>query len=238
MIDVALTLEEVRGIPLAGVTAVVLDVVRASTTIVAALAGGAQAVVPVATPDEARALRRDGQARARPRRRRAGRRAPAGLRPRKLAGRVHARPRPRPHGRLHDDERHPGAPRPRGRAPDRGRRLRQRRGGRPLGVGGAGRRPPGVRGRARALLPGGRGLRRAARLAPRERGRRADRRGPRGARSLGALRGRPRRHARRRGVGPGPGGAGAGLRPAALRRPGRPRGGPGAPRRRPGREPR
>lgn len=62
MIDVALTLEEVRGIPLAGVTTVVLDVVRASTTIVAALAGGAHAVVPVATPDEARALRRDGQA--------------------------------------------------------------------------------------------------------------------------------------------------------------------------------
>ncbi|MCI0546522.1 MAG: 2-phosphosulfolactate phosphatase [Candidatus Rokubacteria bacterium] len=56
MIDVALTLEEVRGIPLAGVTAVVLDVVRASTTIVGALAGGARAVVPVATPDEARAL--------------------------------------------------------------------------------------------------------------------------------------------------------------------------------------
>jgi 2-phosphosulfolactate phosphatase len=60
VIDVALTLEEVRGIPLAGVTAVVLDVVRASTTIVAALAGGARAVVPVATPDEARALGRQG----------------------------------------------------------------------------------------------------------------------------------------------------------------------------------
>jgi 2-phosphosulfolactate phosphatase len=58
VIDVALTLEEVRGIPLAGVTAVVLDVVRASTTIVAALAGGARAVVPVATPDEARAFGR------------------------------------------------------------------------------------------------------------------------------------------------------------------------------------
>jgi 2-phosphosulfolactate phosphatase len=54
VIDVALTLEEVRGMPLAGVTAVVLDVVRASTTIVAALAGGARAVVPVATPDDAR----------------------------------------------------------------------------------------------------------------------------------------------------------------------------------------
>jgi 2-phosphosulfolactate phosphatase len=59
VIDVALTLEEVRGMPLAGVTAVVLDVVRASTTIVAALAGGARAVIPVATPDEARALGRD-----------------------------------------------------------------------------------------------------------------------------------------------------------------------------------
>jgi 2-phosphosulfolactate phosphatase len=61
VIDVALTLEEVRGIPLAGVTAVVIDVVRASTTIVAALAGGARAVLPVATPDEARVLgRQDG----------------------------------------------------------------------------------------------------------------------------------------------------------------------------------
>jgi 2-phosphosulfolactate phosphatase len=55
VIDVALTLEEARGIPLAGVTAVVLDVVRASTTIVAALAGGASAVVPVSTPEDARA---------------------------------------------------------------------------------------------------------------------------------------------------------------------------------------
>jgi len=55
VIDVALTLEEVRGIPLAGVSAIVLDAVRASTTIVAALAGGASAVIPVATPDEARA---------------------------------------------------------------------------------------------------------------------------------------------------------------------------------------
>ena len=60
MIDVALTLEEVRGIPLAGVTAIVLDIVRASTTIVAALAGGARAVRPVATPEEALAVgRRD-----------------------------------------------------------------------------------------------------------------------------------------------------------------------------------
>ena len=61
MIDVALTLEEVRGIPLTGVTAIVLDVVRASTTIVAALAGGARAVLPVATPEEAQALGRQGE---------------------------------------------------------------------------------------------------------------------------------------------------------------------------------
>lgn len=54
MIDVALTLEETGGTPLAGVTVVVLDVVRASTTIVAALAGGARAVVPVGSPEEAR----------------------------------------------------------------------------------------------------------------------------------------------------------------------------------------
>jgi 2-phosphosulfolactate phosphatase len=61
VIDVALTLEEVRGIPLTGVTAIVLDVVRASTTIVTALAGGALAVIPVATPDEARAIGRQGE---------------------------------------------------------------------------------------------------------------------------------------------------------------------------------
>jgi 2-phosphosulfolactate phosphatase len=55
LIDVALTLEEVAATPVGGSTAVVLDVVRASTTIVTALAGGAHAVVPVATPEEARA---------------------------------------------------------------------------------------------------------------------------------------------------------------------------------------
>jgi 2-phosphosulfolactate phosphatase len=62
VIDVALTLEEVRGMPLAGVTAVVLDVVRASTTIVAALESGARAVIPVGTPDEARARGREADA--------------------------------------------------------------------------------------------------------------------------------------------------------------------------------
>ena len=55
MIDVALTLEEVAAVALGGTSAVVIDAVRASTTIVAALAAGAPAVVPVGTPEEARA---------------------------------------------------------------------------------------------------------------------------------------------------------------------------------------
>jgi 2-phosphosulfolactate phosphatase len=58
VIDVALTVEELSAIPLAGTAAVVLDVVRASTTIVTALAHGARAVVPVASPEEARARAR------------------------------------------------------------------------------------------------------------------------------------------------------------------------------------
>jgi len=65
VIDVAFTLEEVERVPLAGASAVVIDVVRASTTIVTALARGARAVLPVATPDEARARARgwaDGEA--------------------------------------------------------------------------------------------------------------------------------------------------------------------------------
>lgn len=53
MIDVAFTAEEVARAPLGGATAVVIDVVRASTTIVTALAHGARGVVPVATPEEA-----------------------------------------------------------------------------------------------------------------------------------------------------------------------------------------
>lgn len=52
-IDVAFTLEELAHARLAGVTAVMIDVVRASTTIVTALAHGARAVVPVASPEEA-----------------------------------------------------------------------------------------------------------------------------------------------------------------------------------------
>ncbi len=53
MIDVAFTLEEVSTTPLDGAAVVVIDVVRASTTMVAALAHGARAVVPVGTPEEA-----------------------------------------------------------------------------------------------------------------------------------------------------------------------------------------
>ncbi len=53
MIDVAFTLEEVARTPLGGATAVMIDVVRASTTIVTALAHGAGGVVPVGTPEEA-----------------------------------------------------------------------------------------------------------------------------------------------------------------------------------------
>jgi len=52
-VDVAFTVEELERVPLDGRAAVVIDVVRASTTIVTALAHGAAAVVPVATPDEA-----------------------------------------------------------------------------------------------------------------------------------------------------------------------------------------
>ena len=54
MIDVAFTPEEARALPLARTSAVVIDAVRASTTIVAALASGARAVLPVATVEEAR----------------------------------------------------------------------------------------------------------------------------------------------------------------------------------------
>jgi 2-phosphosulfolactate phosphatase len=58
MIDVAFTLEELGATSLDGVTAVVIDVVRASTTIAAALAHGATGIVPVASPEEAEARAR------------------------------------------------------------------------------------------------------------------------------------------------------------------------------------
>jgi 2-phosphosulfolactate phosphatase len=57
-VDVAFTAEELERVPLEGRVVVVIDVVRASTTIVTALAHGAAAVVPVRTPDEARARAR------------------------------------------------------------------------------------------------------------------------------------------------------------------------------------
>lgn len=57
-IDVAFTLDELGHTSLAGVTAVMIDVVRASTTIVTALANGARAVVPVGSPEEAAARAR------------------------------------------------------------------------------------------------------------------------------------------------------------------------------------
>jgi 2-phosphosulfolactate phosphatase len=53
-VDVAFTPSELAGVALGGATVVVIDVVRASTTIIAALEHGAAAVVPVATPAEAR----------------------------------------------------------------------------------------------------------------------------------------------------------------------------------------
>jgi 2-phosphosulfolactate phosphatase len=53
VIDVAFTVEELGRAALGGVSAVVIDVVRASTTIVTALANGARAVLPVASPAEA-----------------------------------------------------------------------------------------------------------------------------------------------------------------------------------------
>lgn len=53
-IDVVPTVEAVTPDRVRGVTALVVDVLRASTTIITALANGAVAVVPVADPDEAR----------------------------------------------------------------------------------------------------------------------------------------------------------------------------------------
>jgi 2-phosphosulfolactate phosphatase len=53
-VDVALTAEDAAGAPIRGVAALVVDVLRASTTIVAALTNGCAAIVPVADPDEAR----------------------------------------------------------------------------------------------------------------------------------------------------------------------------------------
>ena len=54
-VDVVLTADGVVPAQLAGATALVIDVLRASTTIVTALANGAASVVPVETVEEARA---------------------------------------------------------------------------------------------------------------------------------------------------------------------------------------
>ena len=53
-IDVAPTADAVVPAELAGVTALVIDVLRASTTIITALANGCAAIVPVAEPQDAR----------------------------------------------------------------------------------------------------------------------------------------------------------------------------------------
>jgi len=53
-IDVAPTADAVVQAELGGVTALVIDVLRASTTIITALSNGCDAIVPVADPQEAR----------------------------------------------------------------------------------------------------------------------------------------------------------------------------------------
>jgi len=54
VIDVALTLEQIRGRDLYGATCAVVDVLRTTTCMSIALARGAQAVIPAASEDEAR----------------------------------------------------------------------------------------------------------------------------------------------------------------------------------------
>ena len=52
-IDVALTAHTAGAMPLAGVSVLVIDVLRASTSIITALINGCAAVIPVATAEEA-----------------------------------------------------------------------------------------------------------------------------------------------------------------------------------------
>src|SRR5204862_6059958 len=61
-VHVALTPGEFPRLALAGRTALVVDVLRATTTVVAACVAGCAGVIPVATPEEARdvAARRAG----------------------------------------------------------------------------------------------------------------------------------------------------------------------------------
>src|SRR2546428_12536138 len=54
-VHVALTPAEFPRLPLAGRTALVVDVLRATTTVVAACVAGCAGGIPVATPEEARA---------------------------------------------------------------------------------------------------------------------------------------------------------------------------------------
>lgn len=57
--DTALVLQEAGQIDFAGKTAVVIDILRATSTMTTALANGASAIYPVATVEEAEKLRRD-----------------------------------------------------------------------------------------------------------------------------------------------------------------------------------
>jgi 2-phosphosulfolactate phosphatase len=54
-VDVALTAEDAAALPLEGAGVLVVDVLRASTTIIAALSNGCVGVIPVGEPEEARA---------------------------------------------------------------------------------------------------------------------------------------------------------------------------------------
>ncbi len=56
-VDVVLTADTVNAVRLAGATALVIDVLRASTSIITAFANGAACVVPVETVEDARARR-------------------------------------------------------------------------------------------------------------------------------------------------------------------------------------
>lgn len=58
-VDVALTAELAAGVPLAGRHVVVIDTLRASSTIVSALAAGAEGVIPVRDLDDSRARARE-----------------------------------------------------------------------------------------------------------------------------------------------------------------------------------
>lgn len=57
LVDVTLTADTVEGRDVDGRTAVVIDVLRASSTVVTALANGCREVIPVATPEEAFAFK-------------------------------------------------------------------------------------------------------------------------------------------------------------------------------------